>query len=119
MMRKGAPGSGDSTERRAAILPRWAQLLVECAIAIAVLTIATGLVGLAVLGVVQASAAERYEGQPEIVDADTFRFGGTKVRLWGVDAPESGQTCLDAAGKRYLCGSQAALALPTGLGDGA
>jgi endonuclease YncB( thermonuclease family) len=56
-------------------------------------------------------AAGRYEGQPEIVDADTFRFGGEKLRLWGVDAPESGQACLDAAGRRYLCGSQAALAL--------
>ena len=34
--------------------------------------------------------AERFEGQPEVVDADTFRLSGTKVRLWGVDAPESG-----------------------------
>jgi endonuclease YncB( thermonuclease family) len=63
-----------------------------------------------------ATAAERFEGQPEVVDADTFRLSGTKVRLWGVDAPESGQACLGAAGSRYLCGSKAALALADWIG---
>lgn len=32
-------------------------------------------------------------GHPTVVDGDTLRFGATRVRLWGIDAPESDQTC--------------------------
>jgi endonuclease YncB( thermonuclease family) len=63
-----------------------------------------------------ATAGERFEGQAEIVDANTFRVSRTKLRLWGVDAPESGQVSLNAAGNRYLCGSKAALALADWIG---
>ena len=76
---------------------------------------ATILLSLIIAGVwTIATAAERFEGQPEIVDADTFRFGGTKLRLWGVDAPESGPTCLDGAGRRYVCGSREECTKPRG-----
>ena len=36
---------------------------------------------------------------PEIVDADTIWAGTTKIRLSGIDAPESDQICLDEVGK--------------------
>lgn len=45
-----------------------------------------------------------------MVDGDTLAIEGSKarIRLYGVDAPESSQTCNDAGGKRYLCGGQSA-----------
>src|SRR3954454_10304276 len=43
-------------------------------------------------------------GHPEIVDGDTLRFGATRVRLTGIDAPELGQMCSDANGQDYACG---------------
>lgn len=43
-------------------------------------------------------------GPPEMVDGDTLRFGATRVRLTGIDAPELGQQCSDASGKDYACG---------------
>jgi endonuclease YncB( thermonuclease family) len=52
--------------------------------------------------------------QVTVLDGDTIRMGGVTYRLWGIDAPESKQTCLDgwAAGVeatqalRALIGSQ-------------
>ena len=46
-------------------------------------------------------------GHPQIVDGDTLRFGSTRVRLTGIDAPELDQTCTDAKGQDYACGSDA------------
>ena len=58
-------------------------------------------------------AAETLVGNPEILDGDTFHFVrlGERVRLEGVDAPETRQHCLDAEGKRYSCGQSAREAL--------
>lgn len=57
-----------------------------------------------------AKAAERIEGRATVTDGDTIAVEGTdaRIRLYGIDAPESGQTCDDAAGKRYLCGTRSA-----------
>jgi endonuclease YncB( thermonuclease family) len=32
-------------------------------------------------------------GTPEVLDADILKFGTQRVILWGIDAPESKQTC--------------------------
>jgi endonuclease YncB( thermonuclease family) len=32
---------------------------------------------------------------PAVIDGDTFRMGGNSIRLQGIDAPESEQTCTD------------------------
>ncbi len=77
------------------------------------LIITLSLVGLVIVSVgsaMPAPAAERIEGRTTVTDGDTIAVEGTKarIRLYGIDAPESGQTCDDAAGKRYLCGTQAA-----------
>jgi endonuclease YncB( thermonuclease family) len=50
-------------------------------------------------------------GTASVVDGDTLDIHGTRIRLAGIDAPESAQQCRDNVGTIYLCGSKAALAL--------
>lgn len=56
-------------------------------------------------------------GRASVVDGDTLEIQGVRIRLWGVDAVESSQTCLDAAGKPWPCGRRAAFALADFLGQ--
>lgn len=49
-------------------------------------------------------------GIPTVTDGDTLVIRGVKVRLFGIDAPESSQQCI-RAGKSYGCGREAAFAL--------
>lgn len=51
-----------------------------------------------------------------VVDGDTLDMHGQRVRLWGIDAPESSQTC-QQGGKTVRCGQVAALALADFLGQ--
>ncbi len=46
-------------------------------------------------------------GLAYVVDGDTIRLAGEKIRLNGIDAPESGQTCLDGHTEAYACGTEA------------
>jgi len=50
-------------------------------------------------------------GIASVVDGDTIEIHGQRIRLNGIDAPESRQLCVDAGGKKYRCGQKAALAL--------
>ena len=59
------------------------------------------------------------DSAPRIVDADTLEMAGQRVRLQGIDAPESAQTCRQATGQRYRCGDRATEALRTQIGTGA
>lgn len=43
-------------------------------------------------------------GKPRVVDGDTLVIDSQRIRLYGVDAPESAQQCLDPQGKSYPCG---------------
>lgn len=45
-------------------------------------------------------------GTVRVIDADTIDVGGTRVRLFGIDAPEMGQPCR-ADGRRLDCGAWA------------
>jgi endonuclease YncB( thermonuclease family) len=47
-------------------------------------------------------------GQAGIIDGDTLEIHGTRIRLWGVDAPESAQLCRGEDSLQYRCGAQAA-----------
>ena len=49
-------------------------------------------------------------GRARVIDGDIIDIGGARVRLHGVDAPESAQGCL-AGGERWPCGSRATRAL--------
>lgn len=59
----------------------------------------------------KAPNAQELSGTASVIDGDTLEIRGTRVRLHGVDAPESSQTCKDGSGKHYRCGQQAALKL--------
>lgn len=60
----------------------------------------------------QSFAAQDIVGVASVIDADTVEIHNTRIRLEGIDAPESNQTCL-IKDKAYRCGQQAALALDT------
>ena len=66
-----------------------------------------------------AAPAAGLSGVPRIIDADTLEVAGQKVRLQGIDAPESAQTCRLPGGRRWRCGQHATEALRTRLGPGA
>ena len=47
-------------------------------------------------------------GQASIIDGDTLEIHGTRIRLWGIDAPESTQLCRGEDSLQYRCGAKAA-----------
>jgi endonuclease YncB( thermonuclease family) len=61
---------------------------------------------LLLLYLIDPAAAATLTGRADIVDADTIKVGGIPVRLYGIDAPESRQSC-ERDGKPYGCGKQA------------
>ena len=64
-----------------------------------------------------AHARETITGRPSVTDGDTVVIRDTRIRLHGIDAPESAQTCQDVTGKEYRCGQAAALALAEHIGQ--
>jgi endonuclease YncB( thermonuclease family) len=64
--------------------------------------------GRVVLGPISAAAADDLTDQASIIDGDTVEIQGSRIRLWGVDAPESTQLCRGEERDQYRCGAQAA-----------
>ena len=64
----------------------------------------------------QASATDLV-GQATVIDGDTIEIHGQRIRLHGIDAPESKQICI-SGGEKYRCGQRAALALSNRIGRG-
>jgi endonuclease YncB( thermonuclease family) len=64
-----------------------------------------------ILGSIQAALGDDLTGQASIIDGDTLEIHGTRIRLWGVDAPESSQLCRGEDSLQYKCGAKAANAL--------
>lgn len=52
-----------------------------------------------------------------VLDGDTLRLGARTLRLYGLDAPERGQQCVNVVGHNYDCGSAAAAALAQLVGE--
>lgn len=61
-----------------------------------------------VLAVANGAAADDLTGQGSVIDGDTLEIHSTRIRLWGVDAPESSQLCRGEDSLQYRCGAQAA-----------
>ena len=49
-------------------------------------------------------------GRARVIDGDTIEVSSARIRLFGIDAPESAQRCL-AGSRRWSCGEQATRAL--------
>ena len=60
-----------------------------------------------------AALADNFVGQASVIDGDTLEIHGTRIRLWGIDAPESSQLCRGEDSSQYRCGAQAANDLDT------
>jgi endonuclease YncB( thermonuclease family) len=51
------------------------------------------------------------EGRTRVIDGDTLKIGKSRIRLHGIDAPESKQRCKDKELSHWLCGQAATKAL--------
>jgi endonuclease YncB( thermonuclease family) len=56
------------------------------------------------------TALAEVAGPPRVIDGDTLEVQGTAIRLYGIDAPELGQTCRIGT-RSYDCGRIARAAL--------
>lgn len=55
-------------------------------------------------------------GKASVIDGDTIEIHGERIRLHGIDAPESGQLCRDAKDRKWRCGQKSAWALDKEIG---
>ena len=70
------------------------------------LTLAAFLTTLALTG--PAPAGSSLTGVASVIDGDTIEIHGIRIRLHGIDAPESGQLCQRPGGEQWRCGQRAA-----------
>lgn len=55
-----------------------------------------------------AALADDFIGQASVLDGDTLEIHGIRIRVWGIDAPESSQLCRGDDSLQYRCGARAA-----------
>ncbi|OSI22305.1 thermonuclease family protein [Bradyrhizobium canariense] len=51
--------------------------------------------------------AGQLTGRAKVINTDTLEINRTRVRLWGIDAPDKSQMCRDINGNPYRCGLRA------------
>jgi len=62
------------------------------------------------------SVAEEIRGPATVIDGDSIRIADTEIRLYGIDAPEGKQSCIQQ-GEDWACGETATEALQLIVGD--
>ena len=74
-----------------------------------VATQASGIAAAVLLAYISQAIANptHISGNAGITDGDTIRIGDNRIRLHGIDAPESRQNCETASGEIYACGAEA------------
>ena len=60
--------------------------------------------------------AQTITGVASVTDGNSLEIRGTRIRLHGIDAPESRQLCTRLSGQSWRCSQQAALALSDRIG---
>ena len=58
-------------------------------------------------GQMQFDTYQTVTGTGTALEGDIVSVGGRTIRLYGIDAPELGQTCTDRRGREYDCGAAA------------
>ena len=69
------------------------------------------IVALAIVYLVDEFPKIDFQSRVRVTDGDSLRRGNQRIRLFGIDAPELAQECLDAKGEPYACGQSAKRAL--------
>jgi len=75
---------------------------------------ATALGAMLMVSAGQVVAQEQLSGVASVIDGDTLEIHGTRIRLHGIDAPESAQLCERSSGKTWVAASRHRLPCPTG-----
>jgi endonuclease YncB( thermonuclease family) len=75
------------------------------------------LITTAILAVAPIAVRADVTGRASVIDGDTIEIQGQRIRLHGIDAPESNQTCRRDS-EVWRCGQQASLALADKIGQG-
>lgn len=75
------------------------------------------LIALAAMVLATGARADILEGSAVVLSGDTIELQGEEIRLLGIDAPETTQTCWDAAGATWPCGERAMAALSDRIAD--
>ena len=108
--------TASSARRRVALLPPSATVAQQppAAQVQPLAAAALGCLAAALLAVSPGPAASKdvIQGVPKVVDGDTLDFSGTRVRLFGIDAPETKQSCTRSKGGDYLCGEASTDQIP-------
>ncbi|KAK9833805.1 hypothetical protein WJX74_006365 [Apatococcus lobatus] len=79
-------------------------------------SLAGGLLTAALVQAPHVLAAEVIRGPARVVDGDTLEIAGIKIRLYGIDAPETKQSCRNAQGQDYACGEESTASIKKFVG---